>query len=263
MPFCERADRRIHYAFAGGGPGVVLVPGIGAGARLFGTLPRRFARAGFACAAVDPVGIQPSSPLRSPFTFAAAAADLLAVCSRLEPPVTLIGTSFGGKVAVQAAAQRADRLAGLVLLSSSVRVTARARAVFRWFEVLAQRLDDRQLGTALAPFLFGSSFHERHPEVVRDILRAVRPRAEARTLMAAQARALPDYDGTALAPRVRLPVLCLAGSEDTLTPPGEVAATAALFPDGRFEEVPQAGHSLLLESPRTFEAILEFIRSPG
>ena len=43
-------------------PPVVLIPGIGAGARLFGTLPRRFARHGFPCITFDPVGVAPSSP---------------------------------------------------------------------------------------------------------------------------------------------------------------------------------------------------------
>jgi len=56
MPAVERQGRRVHYTLEGEGPGVVLVPGLGSGARLFGTLPRRFARSGFSCAAVDPVG---------------------------------------------------------------------------------------------------------------------------------------------------------------------------------------------------------------
>jgi pimeloyl-ACP methyl ester carboxylesterase len=63
VPTLDRGERRIHHSKDGDGPGVVLVPGLGSGARLFGTLPRRFARHGFTCAAVDPVGLPPSSPL--------------------------------------------------------------------------------------------------------------------------------------------------------------------------------------------------------
>src|SRR6185295_8912134 len=100
MPTLRREDRTIHFTRDGDGPGVVLVPGLGAGARLFGTLPRRFARAGFTCAAVDPVGLPPSSPLPGEWSFAEAAQDVLAVARALPSPVALVGTSLGGKVAL-------------------------------------------------------------------------------------------------------------------------------------------------------------------
>ena len=44
MPVVEREGRSIHHSRDGDGPGVVLIPGLGSGARLFGTLPRRFVR---------------------------------------------------------------------------------------------------------------------------------------------------------------------------------------------------------------------------
>lgn len=260
MPFCEREGRRVHYTLTGEGPGIVLLPGIGSGARLFGTLPRRFARAGFTCAAVDPVGLPPSSPLPGPFSFAEAAADALAVCAALGTPAALVGTSLGGKVALQAAATGSETLTALVMLSSAARASARARAVHRAFGVLAEHLDGRRLGAVLAPFLFGATFHDRHPAVVRDILRAIRPDPAARAFLAAQARALDGFDGAALAARVQRPVLCLAGLEDTLTLPAEVEATAALFTRARYEAVRDAGHSLLLESPGVFEAVTAFAR---
>jgi hypothetical protein len=39
MPIVERQGRSIHHGREGDGPGVVLIPGLGSGARLFGTLP--------------------------------------------------------------------------------------------------------------------------------------------------------------------------------------------------------------------------------
>ncbi|MFN6196783.1 MAG: alpha/beta fold hydrolase, partial [Planctomycetota bacterium] len=106
MPTVDRAGRTLHFTREGDGPGVVLVPGLGSGARLFGTLPRRFARAGFTCAAVDPVGLPPSAPLPDGvFDFVAAARDVLAVAAELPPPVALVGTSLGGTVALVAAAE--------------------------------------------------------------------------------------------------------------------------------------------------------------
>src|SRR5690606_20792397 len=99
MPAVEREGRSIHYSSDGDGPGIVLIPGLGSGARLFGTLPRRFARHGFTCAAIDPVGIAPSSALPGGiFDFSQAAHNVLAVAATLPAPVTLVGTSLGGNV---------------------------------------------------------------------------------------------------------------------------------------------------------------------
>lgn len=259
MPHCQRNGRSIHYGLLGDGRGVVLVPGLGSGSRLFGTLPRRFARAGFTCATVDPVGLPPSGPLPGEYSFAEAAADVLAVAALLPAPVSLVGTSLGGKVALQAATTDPAAVHRLVLLCSSAVPTARARRVYRYFELLAGSVDPALMGDLTAPFVFGATFHRQRTAVVDDIVRASRPTPEALALMASQARALRDYDGSRLAAACRVPTLCLAGAEDTLTPPAEVAATAALMPSANCVELPAAGHSLLLESAAAFDQVAAFL----
>lgn len=262
MPTTQRDGRSIHHVRFGEGPGLVLVPGLGSGARLFGTLPRRFARAGFTCAAVDPVGLSPSSPLpASGYDFDAAALDVLAVAAELPTPVSLVGTSLGGKVALRAAALRPDLVHRLVLLCSSAVVTPRSRRVYRMFELLAQEVDPAWFGELTAPFLFGHTFHDKHDEVVTDMLRSTRPSDEVRALMRAQARALQRFDGQADARHCPVSTLCLAGAEDTLTLPEDVAATAALLPAGTYRRVENAGHSLLLESAPAFDEIASFLRA--
>jgi pimeloyl-ACP methyl ester carboxylesterase len=261
MPTLDRLGRLVHYAVTGSGPAVVLVPGIGAGARQFGTLPRRFARAGFTCAAVDPVGLHPSGPLPSAgYDFTAAADDVLAVAAALPPPVALLGTSLGGKVALRAAARGPGAIARLALLCSSATVSPRARRVYRTFELLAARVDGRLFGELLAPFLFGATFHATRPAMVDDIVRGSGPDAAAMALLRAQAAALQAYDGSADAAGCQVPALCLAGAEDTLTLPAEVAATAAALPRAHHRAIAAAGHSLLLESAAAFAAVIAFLR---
>lgn len=258
----ERAGRTIHHVREGDGPGVVLIPGLGSGARLFGTLPRRFARAGFTCAAVDPVGLPPGAALPGGvFDFTAAAHDVLAVAATLPPPVALVGTSLGGKVGLAAAATGSSAVAKLVLLCSSALKTPRSTRVYRWFELLCTEVDGRWFGDLTAPFLFGESFVNARPGVVDDIVRSTRPSDESRAFLLAQARALQSFDGAALCPLVRCPTLCLAGAEDTLTLPREVAATAAAIPGARHHVVPDAGHSLLLESAAAFDLVADFVRA--
>jgi len=261
MPHVVRAGRSIHHSREGDGPGVVLIPGLGAGARLFGTLPRRFARSGFTCAAIDPVGLSPSSPLPDgTFSFVEAARDALAVAATLPRPVALVGTSLGGKVALQAAAEPGAPIDGLVLLCSSGLQTERSRRVYRWFEILCTEIDGRFLGELTAPFLFGDTFLQNKANVVDDIVRATKPSDESRVFMRTQARALQQFDGRTLCAKVRTPTLCLAGAEDNLTLPKEVEATAACIVGARHECIADAGHSLLLESALAYDRVVGFLR---
>ncbi|MFO0419806.1 MAG: alpha/beta fold hydrolase, partial [Planctomycetota bacterium] len=196
MPTVDRAGRTIHFTREGDGPGVVLVPGLGSGARLFGTLPRRFARAGFTCAAVDPVGLPPSAPLPDGvFDFVAAARDVLAVAAELPPPVALVGTSLGGKVALVAAAEGSPHCRRLVMLCSSALQSPRGVRVYRFFELLCTEVDGRWLGDLTAPFLFGETFLRQRPGVVDDIVRSTKPSPASRAFMHAQAQALQAFDG--------------------------------------------------------------------
>ena len=260
MPTLQRDGRSISFTREGTGPGVVLIPGLGSGARLFGTLPRRFARAGFTCAAVDPVGLPPGPPLPGGvFDFAAAADDVLAVAATLPPPVALVGTSLGGKIALTAAASGSPHAQRLVLLCSSALRTPRSERIYRWFELLASEIDGRWLGELTAPFLFGETFLNQRAAVVDDIVRSTKPSPEGRAFMVAQARALQAFDGAALAAKVTWPTLCLAGAEDTLTLPREVAATAAAIAGANHACLANAGHSLLLESAAAVDAVVGFL----
>lgn len=253
-------SRRVHFTDQGEGDPLVLLPGLGGGARIFGTLPRRFARSGFRCLAIDPVGMPPSSDLPATgFVFEEAARDVTAVLSAAGlDQATLVGTSLGGKVALTTAALEPERVTHLVMLASSAVSTARSRRVYRFFEIAASSLSPADFAETVAPFLFGRTFHRERAGVVADIVRATRPDDASRALMVAQAQALRAFDGTAHAARVRAPTLCVAGLEDTLTGPDEVAQTAALIADAEHLEIPDAGHTLLLESASVFDAVCAF-----
>ncbi len=272
----EGASREVHFSVAEVEPSVaqakrpvVLVPGLGSGARLFGTLPRRFARAGHPCAAVDPVGLPPSSPLTGAWSMREAAADVVAVCATFDQPVTLVGTSLGGKVALEAVAleaanraieQHTSPIARLVLLASAALHAPRAASVYSFFKAVAERAkpDTDDLAAMTAPFLFGRTFHRERAGVVADIVRATRPDAATLAFMRTQTEALGSWHGADLLPHCTVPTLCIAGGEDTLTDASDIEATAEALPHGEFLLIPHAGHSLLLEAREAYDAVLKF-----
>lgn len=261
MPTVVRDGRTVHHTIVGEGPGVVLVPGLGSGSKLFGTLPRRFAKIGFSCAAVDPVGVAPSSALpEGRYSFEDAALDVLAVAQSLPQPCALVGTSLGGKVALRAASMAPQSVDSLVMLCSSAISTARSRRVYRMFELLSSEAPASCFGEVVAPFLFGATFLATRGGVVDDILRGMKPDEDSRAFMRAQAVALQQFDGTDHAKRCAVRALCLAGAEDTLTDPADVETTSRLLPDASFRSLAGAGHSLLLESPAAFDEVVGFLR---
>lgn len=261
MPQARRGDRQIHWERHGDGPALILLPGIGAGAQMFGTLPRRFARHGLGSISMSPVGVSPSSLHRGPYDLDEAARDVLAVLDDAGiDRAVILGVSFGGKVALVACGLAPERFAGLAMLSSSAIASPRALAVHRFFEIAARNLDDRDLADLISPFLFGGTFHERRAELVANIVRSMRTTEETRALMVEQARAGVRFGGEHRARHLHCPALCLGGNEDALTPAAAVQRTAQLMPHGRFVEIPGAGHSLLLESDAAFEHVVQFAR---
>jgi pimeloyl-ACP methyl ester carboxylesterase len=263
MSLARRGARRIHWERHGeAGPAIVLVPGTGAGARQFGALPKRFARAGLRCLTISPVGVPPSSPHTGSHDFEAAALDLLAVLDAAAiERATPVAVSFGGTVALSAAALAPERIPSVVLVGSALSGSPRARYVRRFFRTAAEHLGPEEMAAVLAPFLFGRRFFERHETLVADIVRGMRPDAVVRDLIVAQSQSTDDLDRERLLRAVRCPTLCLAGADDVLVLPEEVRATAEALAEGRFAEIPDVGHSLLLESNAAFDQVVAFVQS--
>jgi 3-oxoadipate enol-lactonase len=57
--------------------------------------------------------------------------------------------------------------------------------------------------------------------------------------------------------RIRVPVLVLAGEEDTVTPPEEARRLADRIPDGDLRIIPGAGHLSNLEGAPHFNNAIE------
>jgi 3-oxoadipate enol-lactonase len=56
--------------------------------------------------------------------------------------------------------------------------------------------------------------------------------------------------------KLEMPVLCIAGDEDVVMPPGAVRVLASLIPGARYVTVPEAGHSVYWERAETFNRLV-------
>jgi len=73
--------------------------------------------------------------------------------------------------------------------------------------------------------------------------------------------AIRDADLTEIAEAIRIPSLCIAGSEDKSTPPGEVKNLADLIKGCRFEVIDGSGHIPCVDNPKILSnLIIDFLK---
>ena len=167
----------------------------------------------------------------------------------VEEPAVLVGSSFGGHVALRIAIQRPDLVRGLVLVGSSglgekpiggPRVK-RSRA---WMESTIAEL-----------------FHDRSRMPAGDVDRAwaeLSQRTKAKRLFRLSRSVFKDHMGGKLG-QIGAPTMVLWGRQDQITLPEAAEQFADEIPDAELVWIEQCGHAPMIERPAEFaDALLRF-----
>jgi pimeloyl-ACP methyl ester carboxylesterase len=171
----------------------------------------------------------------------------------------LVGHSMGALIALEAAAEATEKVAGLVLLGAAARMPVHAA-------LLAAAAHAPKLAAALiASWGYGARGHmggNRAPgmwmlEAGRRLLERARPGVLHTDLAACNA-----YEGgEAAAAGIRCPTLVLIGRDDRMTPAREGRRLAGLIAGARTVELADCGHMPMAEQPdAVLDALREFIR---
>jgi 3-oxoadipate enol-lactonase len=179
------------------------------------------------------------------------AEDALSLLDHLGIARALVaGCSIGGMIAQHLAATRPDRVAGLFLSNTAMKVGTP--------ESWAQRISDVEtLGLAgFAPQImqrwFGAAF--RNSDAALPWLTLLSHGDDAGYI--ATCHALRVADLTSGSPTIACPVQFIAGTEDQATPPDLVRATAAAIPGARFELLQGSGHIPAIDNPEATARLL-------
>ncbi len=245
----------VHVESAGHGPPLVLLHGWAMHGGLFATLLPGLARR-FRVHAVDLPGHGHSPPIAP-----AALDDVVdAVASAIggAGPLSVLGWSFGGQVALRWARLDPARVGRLVLVCTSPRFVAAddwphamsAETLSRFGDELASawRLT---LQRFLTLQVHGSDEGRRSLAALRHQLFARgEPSREAR---GGELAALASADLRDDARRVRASALVVAGDRDTLAPPEAGAWLAGAMPRARFALLAGAAHAPFLSHREAFD----------
>jgi pimeloyl-ACP methyl ester carboxylesterase len=168
-----------------------------------------------------------------------------------DSPVVLVGHSMGGLLAIQAALDRPDRIAGLVLTGAASRAWSE-ETIAGWRAMAGAAMHGWSNETAklLAPFLLG-------PKFVNDADFINRWAEEVAAYRLAEMGGLVDAIATRPATDTRLgsltvPALIVHGAADNSIPLQEAEFIAKAISDAQLVVLPDVGHCPPLEAPELF-----------
>jgi proline iminopeptidase len=183
----------------------------------------------------------------------------------IEHPI-LLGSSFGGFVALGVAGRYPELPAKLILMSTALRIRPdRALAMF-------ERLGGSEAREAAARN-FESPDLETRKEYQRICLPLYNPEpgdpdALARVVQRHEVglhfwrEQLTRFDLSAEAASVRCPTLVLGGELDPITTAADLEDLAAAIPEARLEILPDTGHGLRNKPAEALAIVCEFILAP-
>jgi pimeloyl-ACP methyl ester carboxylesterase len=184
--------------------------------------------------------------------------DDMSVCVsqvlRAAPPMfILLGTSFGGRVALETSLAAPTRVVGLIVIGSGARPVADPAAGWRRVERMrGNEFPDvvREMGDMVShlPGPHGPATRDAFLEMAKDMGPArMSNQAEAMATRGDVRERLPD---------IFCPALMLWGAEDKFSPASDGLAMAAAMPHGRYVEIADCGHFPSLEAPEETAAII-------
>lgn len=208
-----------------------------------------------------PIGeffLAPEAPV---LTMAQLAADVLALLDRLDiSEAVFAGCSIGGYVLLELWRRAPERMEGLVFVCSKAQPDTEAGLQKRAASIARIQAEGTgPIFDGMAQSLIGATARERHPEMVAELRARMTLTPEA--AIAVQAGMAKRPDSLPTVATIDVPVLAIAGGEDTAIAAADMEAFNAALGGCEFHLLPDAGHFAAFEQPDKVSALLaEWLR---
>jgi 3-oxoadipate enol-lactonase len=252
----------LHYDVFGrrDGPPLLLIQGLGTDSRGW-ALQRLALGRKYRCIAPDNRGTGRTELTDGPYSLEQMAIDALTILdAEGVGSAHVMGASMGGVIAQIIGVLHPHRTRSLVLACTACRHhTWRKELLAEWAEAVRDG-GMAALGDGALEWLVGPRLRKRFGIWINLLARIVLQSPPEPFI--AQIEAIleaPDELAEELA-TLRVPVLVITGSQDSLTPVGDAEELAERIPGARLEVLAGAAHGLMVEAPNAFnDAVLRFL----
>jgi 3-oxoadipate enol-lactonase len=222
-----------------------------------------FQSAGFKIVLHDFRGQLKSSKPQGPYTFAQHAQDVMALMDHLNiPSAHLIGTSYGGEVALRCALDFPTLVTSLSIIDSVSELDETLKSTVTEWKDAAATHHGETFFYRMMPSIYSPGFIEKNRDMLSQRAKAM------------NAVSLDYFDGqitlyetflndvtmTSELHRIHCPTLILCGELDTLKPLKFSAIMAQAIQGSEYLTIPDCGHVAIFEKPNELNsALLGFI----
>jgi 3-oxoadipate enol-lactonase len=174
---------------------------------------------------------------------------------KISEKIILIGVSMGGYVCFSFLRKAAERLRGLVLVSTRAGADSEEgrQGRFRTIGIVEKEGLDPLIET-IVPKLLGKTTLAENPSVVEWVRSEIK-KANPASVCAALRGMAARLDSTDLLSKISVPTLVVSGEDDAFIASSEMKGMAEKIPGARFELISKAGHLPNLEKSVEFNDV--------
>jgi pimeloyl-ACP methyl ester carboxylesterase len=203
------------------------------------------------------------SPARDAVTMSDYADDVLALIDHCNiEHAVFAGVSMGGYVVFDILKRYADRASGAILIDTRESADTNEARKGRYDSITRVGKEGiSPVVDAMFPKMLTESTRENNRQLA-GFTREMMESSSAEGVTAALRAMAERPDSASLLPDLKIPVLVVAGADDTITPPTDAARMAKAIIDSLLLVMPHAAHLSNLEQPDLFNTAVEaFLRS--
>jgi aminoacrylate hydrolase len=206
-----------------------------------------------------------AGPLPTPYSISAMADDVFAVADNAGVErFHFMGHALGGLIGLQAALDRPDRVASLILVNAWDKLSSHTRRCFDARLALLEHVGPEAYVRAQPIFLYPAAWLARHEDhVAKEEAHGV-ANFQGAEVLKQRVGALLAFDASKRLNDISAPTLVAAARDDVLVPYTCSEFMASHIPGATFWLAAEGGHASSVTDPEAFNAqILRFLENAG
>jgi len=263
MNFYNKDIKRIYYDIMNekGEQGVlVFLNGVMASTSSWINQYEEFKKIGYKIVLHDFVGQLRSDKFEGVYSFKKHAEDVRELLNHIGVSRPhLIGTSYGGEVAMKYATMYPDEVNSITVIDSVSEVDDKmVRCVEEWID-LAQMYDGEQFFYGMMPSIYGYNYIKNNKDVLHKRAKAMNkiPKEYFDGQIGLYKTFIEDVNMTKELEKITCPALIVCGKEDTLKPVKFSEIIAENIKNSKLKIIPDCGHVTIFEQPQELNRLIK------